>query len=348
MWNRRDLKEQAKFHLRGKYWMAFVVTLILGILAGNGGGSGVGTSYNFSGIGNSNSYDGSVYDNGRFFLDSRLVEEINKFLASPWFQLVAAFVIAAVIFGIVYQIFVAGPIRVGAMRWFSRSRETAGTPSVSQMFSLFRRGRYLGSVSGMLWRGFWLWIWSTLSSLPIMASLLYFIFGNNIVTITRDNGGLMINFGFDSSSAGFISILTVILGVMISFALSILVVVKSYSYHLVPWILADNPAIGARRALNLSKDLTRGSKFEMFVLDLSFIGWYILGLLACCIGVIFVTPYYKATYTELYAALRDAGVDRGEVTMEELGYKRVQTAPIENNENLTNNSINEVNNDPEV
>ena len=348
MWSRRDLKEQAKFHLRGKYWMAFVVTLILGILAGQGGGSGAGTSYNFSGMNNSSSFGGSTYGNGRFFLDNRLVEEINNFLSSPWFQLAAAFVIAAGIFGIAYQIFVAGPIRVGAMRWFSRSRETEGTPSISQMFSLFRSGRYLGSVSGMLWRGFWLWIWSTLSSLPILAAMLFFVFGNNLISIVRENGGYVVNFNMDSSGTGFVGILAVVMGFMLTAALSILVVVKTYSYHLVPWILADNPSIGARRALTLSKNLTRGSKFEMFILDLSFIGWYLLGLLLCCIGVIFVTPYYTATQTELYAALRDAGVERGEVTMEELGYKRVQPSSFEGYENSANYSVNEVNNDPEV
>ncbi len=50
--------------------------------------------------------------------------------------------------------------------------------------------------------------------------------------------------------------------------------------------------------------MTDGHKFDMFVLDLSFIGWYILGALALGIGVIFVQPYYDATQAELYKLLK--------------------------------------------
>ena len=42
-----------------------------------------------------------------------------------------------------------------------------------------------------------------------------------------------------------------------------------------------------------------------FVLELSFIGWYLLGMLVCCIGGIFVNPYYEMTFVELYWVLRD-------------------------------------------
>ncbi|MNC73849.1 hypothetical protein D3C75_1251160 [compost metagenome] len=50
--------------------------------------------------------------------------------------------------------------------------------------------------------------------------------------------------------------------------------------------------------------MTRGHKFRMFVLDLSFLGWVLLGLLALGIGVLFVQPYVNATKAELYLELR--------------------------------------------
>lgn len=43
----------------------------------------------------------------------------------------------------------------------------------------------------------------------------------------------------------------------------------------------------------------------MFILDLSFLGWYILGTLMLGIGVLFVNPYYEATYAQLYVSLKD-------------------------------------------
>lgn len=81
-------------------------------------------------------------------------------------------------------------------------------------------------------------------------------------------------------------------------------IIKSYSYSQVPFILADNPNIGYGRAVELSKQMTHGQKFRIFVLDLSFIGWILLGLLALGIGVLFVQPYVNATKAELYLDLR--------------------------------------------
>ena len=65
----------------------------------------------------------------------------------------------------------------------------------------------------------------------------------------------------------------------------------------------------------------------MFVLDLSFIGWFILGLLACCVGILFVLPYYIATQAELYARLRTLAVEKNISSMEEFGYVRAPEYP---------------------
>jgi len=88
-------------------------------------------------------------------------------------------------------------------------------------------------------------------------------------------------------------------------------IVKSYAYSMVPYILADNPGIGRKRAIELSNQMTRGHKWNMFVLDLSFIGWYLLGMLALFVGVLFVMPYINSTYAELYLKLRKQAIDEG-------------------------------------
>lgn len=87
--------------------------------------------------------------------------------------------------------------------------------------------------------------------------------------------------------------------------------IKYYSYSMVPYILADNPNVGSKRAIEISRKITEGHKLNMFVLDLSFLGWYILGLLALFVGVLFVLPYYNATYSELYLVLRQRAIDTG-------------------------------------
>ena len=128
-------------------------------------------------------------------------------------------------------------------------------------------------------------------------------------------------FGFDGQNYGGI-VKTMLLTDIFIFLWSLLLIipgiVKSYSYRMVPYILADNPNIGVKKAIALSNEMTMGHKFNMFVLDLSFIGWYLLGILALGIGVLFVLPYDNATNTELYLALRKNALENNLCTYEDL------------------------------
>jgi uncharacterized membrane protein len=64
--------------------------------------------------------------------------------------------------------------------------------------------------------------------------------------------------------------------------------------------------------------MMRGNKFDMFVLDLSFLGWYLLGTLCLGIGVFFVNPYAFATEAELYLVLRGNAIQSGMCRLDEL------------------------------
>lgn len=99
-------------------------------------------------------------------------------------------------------------------------------------------------------------------------------------------------------------------------------IIKGYAYRMVPYILADNPNIGTKRAMELSQEMTMGEKWDIFVLDLSFLGWYILGALALGVGGFFVKPYEYATNAELYLRLREDALKRGLCRYEELNIKR--------------------------
>ncbi len=79
---------------------------------------------------------------------------------------------------------------------------------------------------------------------------------------------------------------------------------KTYQYRMVDYLLAENPYMTYGRAFELSRQMTEGEKFNMFILDLSFFGWLFLGAMLFGIGALFVSPYIEATYAELYAALR--------------------------------------------
>ena len=80
-------------------------------------------------------------------------------------------------------------------------------------------------------------------------------------------------------------------------------IIKHYQYYFVPYLLAENPQMQPDRAMQLSTQMTDGEKMNIFVLELSFSGWHILGGMLV-IGGFFVTPYVEATMAELYAAMR--------------------------------------------
>ena len=56
-------------------------------------------------------------------------------------------------------------------------------------------------------------------------------------------------------------------------------IVKTYEYKMISYILADNPNIGRKEAFKLSKQMMKGNKWRVFILDLSFIGWKMLSML---------------------------------------------------------------------
>lgn len=94
-------------------------------------------------------------------------------------------------------------------------------------------------------------------------------------------------------------------------------IIKIYAYRFVPYILAENPQISSARAIELSTRMTGGHKFDIFILDLSFLGWYLLGVIALGIGTFFVNPYVFATDAELYLKLRDNALANGICTIDE-------------------------------
>ena len=91
-------------------------------------------------------------------------------------------------------------------------------------------------------------------------------------------------------------------------------IIKLYAYSMVPYILAENPDMSYSEALMLSEDMTYTHKMNMFILDLSFIGWYILGGIFFGIGHIFVNPYVDATKAQLYEVLKEDARRDGFIT----------------------------------
>ena len=77
-------------------------------------------------------------------------------------------------------------------------------------------------------------------------------------------------------------------------------IIAAYQYAMVNYIIAENPGISAREALEMSKEMMRGNKFRFFRLGLSFLGWAIVVVLTLGIAGIWVGPYMQASFAAFY------------------------------------------------
>ena len=91
-------------------------------------------------------------------------------------------------------------------------------------------------------------------------------------------------------------------------------IVKAYSYSMMFCVMAENKKIGAQKAMDISKILTRGHKADLFIMDLSFLGWMILCALSCGIGLIWLYPYMAMSKTHAYFDLKRMAFAQGTLT----------------------------------
>ena len=87
-------------------------------------------------------------------------------------------------------------------------------------------------------------------------------------------------------------------------------VIKFYSYAMVSYIIGENPRLTSKEAISLSRKMMNGHKWELFVLDISFIGWELLNVLTIgLLGLFFLNPYIESTRAQFYLRLRQQSID---------------------------------------
>lgn len=86
---------------------------------------------------------------------------------------------------------------------------------------------------------------------------------------------------------------------------------KSYQYLMIPYILAEKPTMDSTDAFEMTKLLTQDVKMNLFILQLSFILWYLFGVLTCGIALFYAIPYQEATMCEAYIFLRNRAIEDG-------------------------------------
>lgn len=81
-------------------------------------------------------------------------------------------------------------------------------------------------------------------------------------------------------------------------------IIKAFSYAMTPFIIEDNPELSANDAIDRSRAMMRGHKFDLFWLYLSFIGWYILCILTLGIGLLWLGPYVQTATAAFYEEVK--------------------------------------------
>ncbi len=82
-------------------------------------------------------------------------------------------------------------------------------------------------------------------------------------------------------------------------------IIKSYSYAMTEFILKDDPNIGSEEAICKSMKMMEGHKMQLFMIDLSMIGWLILSILTLGIGFLFLVPYNYSAHAHFYEDLKN-------------------------------------------
>ena len=94
-----------------------------------------------------------------------------------------------------------------------------------------------------------------------------------------------------------------------NFLKAFLVPLLQYAYSMAIYVANDNPELSAMDAIRKSRELMDGHKWDLFVLDLSFIGWIFLCLLTCGIGFFFLAPYIEMAHVEFYRELTEQATE---------------------------------------
>lgn len=137
----------------------------------------------------------------------------------------------------------------------------------------------------------------------VLAGPIYLGFAMFVLEILRSGEGKF-GTGFEGfrqfGSAFVATLLSGIFVLLWSILFIIPGIIAGYRYSMVYFILADNPSISGSEAIKKSKEMMAGHKWELFVLQLSFIGWFLLCCITFGIAAIWVYPYYLTTIAAFY------------------------------------------------
>ena len=279
--NRAVIKQQAKDIIKGNILKLFFISFIIGILAGGS------VSYNVSDVDDfkdffnkdKNSYSDSAEQDGKdpFNFDEFTTEYDENFFdefGGKGMVTTNKGVLAAGVFAGVF----------------------AGAMSVLSLLYV-AKGLFLGPLSVMLDGLYW-----------------QLIKGNNMDL--TDGFGFVFKKTFDKNywNKFFLNFLKSLLLGLLYCLFIIPGVIFTYKWYFASYIMAEKPELKFDEAIKISDKMTKGHKWELFVMDLSFFGWYLLLIPTLGILSIYITPYVSTTHALYYENFKLRAFQEGALT----------------------------------
>lgn len=116
--------------------------------------------------------------------------------------------------------------------------------------------------------------------------------------------------GFNSAKIFFKQVGVVVLNTILCALWAILLIVpgiiKGLAYSMYPYVLRDEPDLSVWQTLKKSEAIMKGYKGKLFLMYLSFVGWFILGAFTFGILYIWLTPYIMTSTVKFYDDVRRA------------------------------------------
>lgn len=278
--NRKDLKQKAKLTLKNNYFKSILVIFIAGLII-NGG-------YNYT----TNIYSSETNNSSNYITQKSnfdLINEIYKNISKKSINKEKEKRVNGVLAPIVNSVTESKSFALGILN----------------SFNLLVFKKKINS--------------AIISFIAVLVFLIYHIFVQNVIIIGNNRFFLenrkykntnldKLLFPYKVKKYKNIAYIMLMMGIyLVLWSFTIVgFFIKYYSYHMVPYILAENPSIKRKEAFRLSKEMMKGYKWKTFVLDLSFIGWHILSILTFgLINIFYLDAYKENVYAELYMKIRN-------------------------------------------
>jgi hypothetical protein len=292
MWTRHELKERGKASFKANYWKTVLIALVLALVLG-GGFRGLTIAHN----GNSDPYDA----NERVYLDSNgLAEEMDV----DYDENGQVHVNVDDGDGHVHvDLDADDPEAIGELIEQLGGGHSNASRSVPAVFGLFAGlfGLVAGLV-GLLAVAIALALYAFVLSPLEVGGARFFLRNLHQQAEVREVAHAYDHNYLECVKTIFFRNLFIFLWSLLSIIPGIY---KAYEYRMIPFLLSEDPTMTKDRAFAESKRMMTGQKWNVFVLDLSFLGWNLLDLITLgIVGTFYSRPYQNATNAALFEALR--------------------------------------------